>query len=103
MGICSPVWCIGSWILKDLFCLHHLLAVRTGSLSKPEIGDKRLLKATFNMVSATQESWRAHWKCFVACGIIVLCPFQYGVDFGLIGGLQAMKGFLMVGDPLILI
>ena len=25
-----------------------------------------------------------------------MCPFQYGVDFGLIGGLQAMRGFLMV-------
>ncbi|KAK4247643.1 general substrate transporter [Corynascus novoguineensis] len=43
-----------------------------------------------------EEKWKAHWKCFVACGIIVLCPFQYGVDFGLIGGLQAMRGFLEI-------
>lgn len=42
------------------------------------------------------ESWRPHWKCFFACGIIALSPFQYGVDFGLIGGLQAMRGFLQV-------
>ncbi len=48
------------------------------------------------MASKGEESWKAHWKCFVACGVIVLCPFQYGVDFGLIGGLQAMKGFLEV-------
>ncbi|KAK3903686.1 general substrate transporter [Staphylotrichum tortipilum] len=48
------------------------------------------------MASKTDESWKAHWKCFLACGIIVLSPFQYGVDFGLIGGLQAMKGFLMI-------
>ncbi len=48
------------------------------------------------MASKGEESWKAHWKCFVACGVIVLCPFQYGVDFGLIGGLQAMKGFLQV-------
>ena len=48
------------------------------------------------MASKSDESWTAHWKCFVACGIIVLSPFQYGVDFGLIGGLQAMKGFLQV-------
>ena len=48
------------------------------------------------MASKSDESWKAHWKCFVACGIIVLSPFQYGVDFGLIGGLQAMKGFLQV-------
>lgn len=26
----------------------------------------------------------------------MLSPFQYGVDFGLIGGLQAMVGFLKV-------
>ncbi|KAK4139490.1 general substrate transporter [Dichotomopilus funicola] len=45
---------------------------------------------------AEDESWRTHWKCFVACGIIVLSPFQYGVDFGLIGGLQAMRGFLQI-------
>jgi len=45
---------------------------------------------------ATKESWKAHWKCFVACGVVVLSPFQYGVDFGLIGGLQAMVGFLKV-------
>lgn len=42
------------------------------------------------------ETWKSHWKCFVACGVIVLSPFQYGVDFGLIGGLQAMPGFLKV-------
>lgn len=46
--------------------------------------------------TAAEESWKAHWKCFLACGIIVLSPFQYGVDFGLIGGLQAMPGFLQV-------
>jgi hypothetical protein len=46
--------------------------------------------------ASDSEHWKAHWKCFVACGIIVLSPFQYGVDFGLIGGLQAMTGFLKV-------
>ena len=30
---------------------------------------------------------------------MVLSPFQYGIDFGLIGGLQAMVGFLEVGLP----
>ncbi|KAM7215349.1 General substrate transporter [Rhypophila decipiens] len=43
-----------------------------------------------------KETWKAHWRCFLACGVIVLSPFQYGVDFGLIGGLQAMPGFLQV-------
>jgi sugar porter (SP) family MFS transporter len=48
------------------------------------------------MASKKDETWKDHWKCFVACGIIVLSPFQYGVDFGLIGGLQAMRGFLEI-------
>ncbi|KAK3367335.1 general substrate transporter [Lasiosphaeria ovina] len=45
---------------------------------------------------ANGEKWTDHWRCFVACGILVLSPFQYGVDFGLIGGLQAMVGFLKI-------
>ncbi|KAK4124780.1 general substrate transporter [Parathielavia appendiculata] len=48
------------------------------------------------MAPKSDETWKSHWKCFIACGIIVLSPFQYGVDFGLIGGLQAMRGFLEV-------
>ncbi|KAK3988439.1 putative sugar transporter [Cladorrhinum sp. PSN332] len=52
------------------------------------------------MASPSEETWKSHWKCFVACGLIVLSPFQYGVDFGLIGGLQAMPGFLKIyGHP----
>ena len=39
---------------------------------------------------------RDHWRCFLACGLVILSPFQYGIDFGLIGGLQAMPGFLKV-------
>lgn len=37
-----------------------------------------------------------HWKCLLACFLLSLSPFQYGVDFGLIGGMQAMVGFLQV-------
>ncbi|KAK3695809.1 general substrate transporter [Podospora appendiculata] len=48
------------------------------------------------MAPATDEKWTDHWRCFLACGIMVLSPFQYGVDFGLIGGLQAMPGFLKI-------
>ncbi|KAF5008143.1 hypothetical protein FDECE_5579 [Fusarium decemcellulare] len=48
------------------------------------------------MSNPAQDTIRANWRCFVACGIIVLSPFQYGLDFGLIGGLQAMPGFLKV-------
>ncbi|KAK1765381.1 general substrate transporter [Phialemonium atrogriseum] len=46
--------------------------------------------------AADKETIRANWRCFVACGFIVLCPIQYGLDFGLIGGLQAMVGFLKI-------
>ncbi|KAM0346237.1 hypothetical protein ACHAPU_005663 [Fusarium lateritium] len=48
------------------------------------------------MVDSSEDTIRAHWRCFVACGMIVLSPFQYGLDFGLIGGLQAMPGFLKI-------
>jgi len=51
------------------------------------------------MAPSSDDTIRAHWRCFVACGFIVLSPFQYGVDFGLIGGLQAMNGFLEVRGP----
>lgn len=43
-----------------------------------------------------KETIRANWRCFVACGFMLVTPFQYGLDFGLIGGLQAMPGFLKV-------
>lgn len=48
------------------------------------------------MAIKDKETIRNHWRCFVACGLMVLSPFQYGIDFGLIGGLQAMPGFLKV-------
>lgn len=43
-----------------------------------------------------QYGLKEHWKCLAACTLVSMCPFQYGVDFGLIGGLQAMVGFLEV-------
>ncbi|KAF3392646.1 Maltose permease MAL31 [Penicillium rolfsii] len=43
---------------------------------------------------------RLHWKSLAACSLISMSPFQYGVDFTLIGGFQAMVGFLKVyGEP----
>ncbi|EMD59153.1 hypothetical protein GGP41_009041 [Bipolaris sorokiniana] len=41
-------------------------------------------------------TWRDHTRLFIACGVVILSPFQYGFDFGMIGGLQAMVGFLEV-------
>ncbi|KAF2003056.1 monosaccharide transporter-like protein [Amniculicola lignicola CBS 123094] len=43
-----------------------------------------------------RDDWRAHWRVFVACGVMILSPFQYGIDFGMIGGMQAMPGFLKI-------
>ena len=43
-----------------------------------------------------QAGMKAHWKALAACTLISMSPFQYGVDFGIIGGLQAMVGFLQV-------
>lgn len=48
------------------------------------------------MADSKGESWTAHWRLFLACGVMILSPFQYGIDFGMIGGLQAMVGFLKV-------
>ncbi|KAF2121220.1 monosaccharide transporter-like protein [Lophiotrema nucula] len=52
------------------------------------------------MANVANVTWRAHWRLFLACGIMILSPFQYGIDFGMIGGLQAMVGFLKIfGHP----
>lgn len=39
---------------------------------------------------------RAHWKSLFASTLVSLSSFQYGLDFGIIGGLQAMVPFLQV-------
>ncbi|EJU05944.1 general substrate transporter [Dacryopinax primogenitus] len=53
--------------------------------------------------AAPRTSLLHNWKSMLACLLISMSPFQYGVDYGLIGGLQAMNGFLQVfgyADPL---
>lgn len=40
----------------------------------------------------------ANWKCLSACTLISMASFQYGLDFTMIGGFQAMIGFLQVFD-----
>ncbi|KAI0131854.1 putative maltose permease [Xylariales sp. AK1849] len=43
---------------------------------------------------------RPHWKALSAATLVSLSSFQYGLDFGVIGGLQAMVPFLKVfGEP----
>lgn len=39
---------------------------------------------------------KEHWKVLAAMTLVSISTFQYGLDFGIIGGLQAMVGFLKV-------
>ena len=48
------------------------------------------------MGEAKQYGLWSNWKCMLACLLVSMSPFQYGIDFGLIGGMQAMIGFLKV-------
>lgn len=65
-------------------------------ITEAHIFTRSSLSRIATMSDTKKETWKAHWRLFVACGIIILSPFQYGFDFGMIGGLQAMKGFLQV-------
>ncbi|KAJ5933528.1 Maltose permease [Penicillium verhagenii] len=46
------------------------------------------------MSDQNKSGLRLHWKSLAACSLISMSPFQYGVDYTLIGGFQAMVGFL---------
>ncbi|KAI1206086.1 putative maltose permease [Annulohypoxylon truncatum] len=50
------------------------------------------------MAPDQEKSWgvRDHWKAMIAMTLVSLSSFQYGLDFGIIGGLQAMVPFLQV-------
>lgn len=45
---------------------------------------------------STKNGLLQNWRCLLACTLVSMSPFQYGIDFGAIGGLQAMPGFLEV-------
>lgn len=40
------------------------------------------------MAPKNYDSLLVNWKCLLACLLVSMCPFQYGIDFGLIAGLQ---------------
>jgi hypothetical protein len=40
------------------------------------------------MAGSQHDTFKANWKCLLACLLVSMSPFQYGVDFGLIGGIQ---------------
>jgi hypothetical protein len=44
------------------------------------------------------DGMKAHWKSLLAMSLVSLSSFQYGLDFGIIGGLQAMIPFLQVSN-----
>ncbi|KAI2464277.1 putative maltose permease [Annulohypoxylon bovei var. microspora] len=50
------------------------------------------------MATGQEKTWgvRDHWKAMIAMTLVSLSSFQYGLDFGIIGGLQAMVPFLQV-------
>jgi hypothetical protein len=48
--------------------------------------------------ASTGKGLLENWKCLLACTLVSMSPFQYGIDFGAIGGLQAMPGFLKVSS-----
>lgn len=48
------------------------------------------------MSDTKRDSFLLYWKSLLACLIVAMCQFQYGLDSTLIGGLQAMPGFLKV-------
>lgn len=58
--------------------------------------DSLHLATSATMVNLSKAPWRSHSRLFLACGVVIMSPFQYGFDFGMIGGLQAMKAFLQV-------
>ncbi|TGJ82497.1 hypothetical protein E0Z10_g6257 [Xylaria hypoxylon] len=49
-----------------------------------------------NKDQARELGMRGHWKALLIVTLVSLSSFQYGLDFGIIGGLQAMIGFLQV-------
>lgn len=53
-------------------------------------------ESTSRMSEDQKNGLRLNWKSLAACSLISMSPFQYGVDFTLIGGFQAMVGSLKV-------
>ena len=63
---------------------------------------RALLVTMANSAQADQFGVKDHWRCLGAVTLVSVASFQYGLDFGIIGGLQAMVGFLKVRVCLVL-
>jgi hypothetical protein len=68
--------------------------------TSPSFDQLKLPQVSLTMAGNTEvrETIFANRRVFFANAVAILASFQYGVDFGLIGGLQAMPGFLQVGS-----
>lgn len=75
---------------------QYLITPCEETLAKRSVAATNEAFKTSNMPEKNYNSLRANWKCALACILVSLCPFQYGLDFGLIQGIQAMVGFMRV-------
>lgn len=91
-------------------CARGRTSAQENYLGRAASGGRRQTQTTFkpplllfhiDMPQQEEPPFRAHWRCLLACTLVSMSPFQYGVDFGIIGGLQAMIGFLEVSIPAI--
>lgn len=53
------------------------------------------------MAPRKEDSLLANWKCLLAAVLVSLSPFQYGIDFSAIGGLQGMYTHWMTSQSTI--
>src|SRR5262245_13684082 len=91
------------WVNRPL--LYESRRARTSYKARTPAAKQKIVCPTLasqlcfdKMAEGQKQPWTAHWRLFAACGVMILSPFQYGIDFGMIGGLQAMVGFLRVGN-----
>lgn len=47
-------------------------------------------------IKLTKSSLLANWKCLAICCVVSMANFEFGMDSGVVGSLQALPGFLVV-------
>ncbi len=68
---------------------HSIYLFRRGGRGQQPTAIMGVSTQRFNTVAA-------NWKCIVICFTMAMANCQYGLDAGIVGGLQAMPGFLQV-------
>lgn len=93
----QPVWYLYSSHVPSPDSLHVLIqVVYKSNLDCESFFKHRYNLASLEMANSQAGGMKGYWKCALAVFLVSMSPFQYGVDFGLIGGVQAMVGFLEV-------